>query len=87
MAIRTGLKWNSSVSSEGMGAMLSEAPSDELLSEMDRHGETVVVVKFVAHGEPCVAVVAPGDAEAREAARKAAEALTLFAEDRKDSAE
>jgi len=67
--------------------MLSEAPSDELLSEMDRHGETVVVVKYDARGEPHVAVVAPGDAEAREAARKAVEALTLFAEDRKDSAE
>jgi hypothetical protein len=54
---------------------------------MDCHGETVVVVKFVARGEPRVAAAPPGDAEAREAARKAAEVLSLLAEDRKDSAE
>jgi hypothetical protein len=87
MAIRTTLKRSSSAANEGMGATLGEAPCDELLSEMDRHGETVVVVKFDARGEPRVAIASPGDAEAREAARKAAEALTLFAEDRKDSAE
>jgi hypothetical protein len=87
MSIQTDFKWNSSATNGGTGATLGEAPTDELLGEMDGRGETVVVVAFDAGGEPRVAVAAPGDAEAREAARKAAGALTLFAEDRKDSAE
>jgi hypothetical protein len=87
MCIQTGLKWHLSVTNDKMPATLSETPVDELLREMDGRGTPVVVVVFAAGDEPRVAVAAAGDSEAREAARKAAAALTLFAEDRKDSAE
>src|SRR5467141_1428026 len=87
MSIQHDPKWNQSVREDGVLATMSDTPLDDLLREMDGRGEPMVVVTFANDGEPCVAVAAPGDAEAREAARKAAVALTRFSEDRKDSAE
>ncbi|HVC96151.1 MAG TPA: hypothetical protein VND64_20885 [Pirellulales bacterium] len=71
----------------GTQARTSAASADDMLRELDRRDKPAVVVTFAGDGEPQVAVAAPGDSEAREAARKAAEALARFAEDRKDSAE
>jgi hypothetical protein len=87
MSIQTDPKWNLPGADDRTSATLSAEPADDLLREFDARGEQVVVVTFGGDGEPRVAVAAPGDSEARETARKAAEALTLFAEDRKDSAE
>jgi len=71
----------------GIPERTSTASADDMLRELDRRDEPAVVVTFASDGEPQVAVAAPGDSEAREAARKAAAALARFAEDRQDSAE
>lgn len=69
------------------GDPVIEQTAEGMLEELDQRGETAVIVTFGSDGEPQAAVAAPGDTEAREAARKAIEALSRFSEDRNDSAE